>query len=232
MQRPASVIPMLSQKDLISPTATRRAVEQTTSCFYGSSGNDRFTAKQTYSNIKGDGGGNNSAVLNGSTGVDKFYALTPHSYIRADDNSYYNYVRGFNSVTANAVGIGDLAFMYGSDGNDVLNANSTSAAFTLNPTTGGQVVNTAAAFDNVYAYATGGGIDTANLTGTTVDDAFKGDADWGYLRSKGSSDYFNYVRYFDEVFADPGDSDVGNDDLDDLGVSYTLNSDPGNGNVW
>jgi len=32
--------------------------------------------------------------------------------------------------------------------------------------------------------------------------------DWGYLRSKGASDYFNYVRYFDEVFADPGDTGI------------------------
>ena len=179
-----------------------------------------------------DFGGNDTAILNGSTGVDKFYGLTSYSYIKANDNSFYAYARGFDAVTANAVGSGDLAFMYGSDGDDLFDAGSESATFTLNPTSGSQIVNTASAFDQVYGYATGGGTDAANLTGTTADDYFKGDADWGYLRSKGSNDYFNYVRYFDEVFADPGDTDIGNDDLDDLGVSYALDSTPGNSNAW
>jgi hypothetical protein len=177
-------------------------------------------------------GGNDSAILTGSTGVDKYFGLATYSYLKADDNSYFNYARGFDAVTANAVGTGDLAFMYDSNGDDILDADSAFATFTLNPTVGGQVVNTAAAFDQVYGYASGGGTDTANLTGTSGADAFKGDTDWGYLRSKGSSDYFNYVRYFDNVFADPGDTDVGNDDLDDLGVGYVLDSTPGNGNAW
>jgi hypothetical protein len=179
-----------------------------------------------------ESGGNDTATMTGSTGLDRFTSLPTYSYLTAEDGSYFNYARGFDAVTAISVGTGDLAFLYGSDGNDVLNAGSASAAFTLNPIAGGQVVNTAAAFDQVYGYASGGGTDTANLTGTTGADAFKGDADWGYLRSKGTSDYFNYVRYFDEVFADPSDTDVGNDDLDDLGVSYALDATPGNGNAW
>jgi hypothetical protein len=179
-----------------------------------------------------DYGGNDTAILTGSAGLDRFTALATYSHLKANDDSYFNYARGFDAVTANAVGTGDLAFMYGSDGDDVLNADANFATFTLNPALGGQVVNTAAAFEQVYGYATEGGTDKAYLNGTTASDAFTGNADWGYLRSKGTSDYFNYVRYFDEVFADPGDSDVDNDDLDDLGVGYALDTTPGNGNVW
>jgi hypothetical protein len=179
-----------------------------------------------------ENGGNDTAILNGSSGVDKYYGLPAYSYIKAADESYFNYARGFDAVTANAVGAGDLAFLYGSNGDDVFNAGSASATFTLNPTVGGQVLNTAAAFDQVYGYASGGGTDTANLTGTTGADTLTADADWGILRSTGASDYFNYVRYFDEVFADPGDDEAGNDLLDDRGATYALNTDPGNGNVW
>ena len=177
-------------------------------------------------------GGTDMAVLTGSAGADRFTAQVAFSYLKANDNSYYNYVNGFDAVTANAVGSGDLAFMYGSDGDDVLNANSLSAAFTLNPTVGTPVVNTAAAFDQVYSYASGDGTDRAYLNGTTGADTFAGDLDWGYLRSTGTSDYFNYVRYFDEVFADPGDADTGNDLLDVRDITYTLDTTPGNGNVW
>ena len=177
-------------------------------------------------------GGTDMAVLTGSAGVDRFTAQVASSYLKANDNSYYNYVNGFDAVTANAVGSGDLAFMYDSDGNDILNANSMSAAFTLSPTVGTPVVNTALAFDQVYSYASGGGTDKAYLDGTTGADTFTGDLDWGYLRSIGTGDYFNYVRYFDEVFADPGDTDIGNDLLDNRGATYALDTTPGNGNVW
>ena len=179
-----------------------------------------------------DFGGNDSAVLNGSATADKFYGLVPLSYIRATDGSFYNYARGFDSVTANAVGSGDLAFLYDSDGNDVLTANSTSAVFTLNPTAASQTINTAAAFDQVYTYASGGGTDQAHLAGTASSDTLTADTDWAILRSTGTSDYFNYVRYFDEVFADPGDEELGNDLLDDRGALYLLDTDPDSGSVW
>jgi hypothetical protein len=179
-----------------------------------------------------DFGGNDAAILNGSAGMDKYSGLPAYSYLKANDDSYFNYARGFDSVTANAVGAGDLAFIYGSDGNDVLNADPTSAVFTLNPTAATQVVNTAAAFDQVYAYASGGGADQAYLIGATGADTLAANLDWGYLRSTGASDYFNYVRYFDAVFADPGDSELGNDLLDDRGATYALDTDPVNGNAW
>jgi hypothetical protein len=179
-----------------------------------------------------DFGGNDSAILNGSVAADKLYGLTAYSYLKAADDSFFNYARGFDTVTANAVGTGDIAFLYGSNGNDVLNADANSAVFTLNPTAAPQTVNTAAAFDQVYAYASGGGTDQAYLNGTAGNDTLAADTDWGSLRSTGATDYFNYVRYFDEVFADPGDTDVGNDTLDDRGATYTLDTTPGNGNVW
>jgi len=180
-----------------------------------------------------DNGGTDAAVLNGSSSTtDKFYGLATYGYFKATDNSFYNYARGFDTVLANAVGSGDLAFMYGSDGDDTLNVESSQAAFSLNPTATPSVVNTATAFDQVYSYASGGGTDKAYLNGTTGADTFTGEEDWGYLRSTGTTDYFNYVRYFDEVFADPGDTTGGNDDLNDLGVSYMLDDDPSNGNIW
>jgi uncharacterized delta-60 repeat protein len=187
-----------------------------------------FNETYTYSQY----GGVDTAVLNGSANADRFTAQVASSYLKANDDSYYNYVTGFDVVNANAIGAGDIAFLYDSDGNDILNANSSSAAFSLNPTVGTPVVNSAAAFDQVYTYASGGGTDKVYLDGTAGADSFIGDTDWGILRSTGTSDYFNYVRYFDEVFADPGDTDVGNDLLDDRGATYALNPNPGNGNVW
>jgi hypothetical protein len=62
------------------------------------------------------------------------------------------------------------------------------------------------------------------LHGTTAADTFRSELDWGYLRASGTSDYLNYVRYFDEVFADPGDTDIGNDLLDDRGATYLLDT--------
>jgi spore coat protein CotH len=179
-----------------------------------------------------ESGGTDEAVLNGSSGADKFYGLATYAYFRATNDTFYNYARGFDTVLANAIGTGDLAYLYGSDGNDTLNANSTTATFTLNPTATPSVVNTANAFDQVYSYASGGGADTAYLDGTTGPDSLTADADWGILRSTGTSDYFNYVRYFDEVFADPGDEEIGNDTIDDRAPTYLLDTDPENGNVW
>jgi hypothetical protein len=179
-----------------------------------------------------ENGGTDAAIMHGSTGLDKFYGLLGYSYYRADDYSYYNYAKGFDTVQANAVGAGDYAYMYGSNGNDILTADPNSAAFELNPISGSGVVNSVAAFDYVYTYASGGGTDRAYLTGSTGSDSLTADADWGYLRKTGTDPFFNYVRYFDEVFADPGDTDAGNDVIDNRGATYTLDTDPGNGNVW
>jgi microcystin-dependent protein len=222
---------------------------------YDSSGNDVYTATPTTAVIDfnatpgvndpdvmaygfervdshSTNGGNDTATLTGSGGADLFYGLKSFSYLKADDSSYYNYVSGYDAITANAVGLGDYAYLYDSNGNDILNASPSSTEFILNPMTGPTVTNTANAFDRVFSYASAGGTDAANMNGTTGDDTFTGLNDWGRLTSTGSSAYYNYVRYFDEVFADPGDTDVGNDLLDDQGVTYTLDSMPPNGNVW
>ena len=141
-------------------------------------------------------------------------------------------MRGFDSVIARASGPGDLAFLYDSDGDDQLGTNGSLAVFTLNPTSGGRVINRATLFDQIYSYASNGGTDVANLMGTTEGDTFIADADWGIMKSRNTDDYFDYIRYFDEVYADPGDGQLDNDELDDRGVSYLLDADPGNGNVW
>jgi hypothetical protein len=86
-------------------------------------------------------------------------------------------------------------------------------------------------FENIYVYS-GGGTDVATMHGTSGNDNFIGDLDWGILRSRETSDYFNYIIYFDEVFADPGDDDIGNDLFDDRGVTYSLDSNRINGNEW
>jgi hypothetical protein len=179
-------------------------------------------------------GGDDDATLNGSAGADRFHAYLSYAYLKADDSSYLTQVSGFATVTANAVGAGDRAYLHDSNGDDVLNASPTSAAMTLNPTAGGQVINTATAFDEVYSYARNGGTNQAYLTGSSGDDTFIGDADWAYLlREDGTgANYFNYVRYFDEIFADPGDTIDGNDYLFDLHVDYALDTDPANGNIW
>ena len=85
--------------------------------------------------------------------------------------------------------------------------------------------------DALNIHQLGGLLERAVLL-TIGDDTFTGDETWGVLESVDIDSYYNYVRYFDEVFADPGDDTDGNDTLDDSGVSYLLNTTPGNGNIW
>ena len=238
-------------------TVTANAVDTDDRAYlYDSDGNDALvtsptSATMTLNPVAGDtvvnlannfgqvyaystSGGVDAATLNGSSAADEFHGYLSYGYLRAADSSYLAQVSGFSAVTANADGAGDIAYLHDSNGDDVLNASPTSAIMTLTPTVGDQVINTVNAFDEVFSYARNGGTDQAYLTGSSGDDTFIGDADWAYfLRQDGTgANYFNYVRYFDEVFADPGDADVGNDDLFELHVDYALNSDPGNGNVW
>jgi hypothetical protein len=178
------------------------------------------------------GGGTDQAILTGSGAADRYFAYSTYSVFRAADSSYLIQMSGFENTMAQAVGAGDYAYLYDSNGNDILSAGPLSSTFTLNPTVGFQVVNTAAAFDIVYTYASNGGTDKAYLDGTTGADTLYAAGDRAYMNSTDVSDYHNDVRYFDEVYADPGDAIDGNDTLSEYAVAYILNTDPGNGNVW
>ncbi len=156
-------------------------------------------------------GGTDTATLTGSTGSDKFTGKETYAYMKNDGGTDYTlYADKFSEVTAYAGGGDDMAYLYGSVGSDTLAMSMGSSTMTR----AGSTSTVANNFATVKGYAVTGGTDTATLTGTTGADTFTGQDDWGILKDSAGTSYFNYIRYFDEVYADAGDTTSGNDTLD------------------
>ena len=200
-----------------------------TAYLYGSTGDDTLdlsvgsstmtrsgssTAVATdFANVNGYAvaGGTDTATLTGTTGADLFSGKETVAYMRDDAGSAYSlYADKFSEVTAYGNGGDDTAYLYGSMSDDTLEMSVGLATMTRSGSTS-TVVND---FATIKGYAVEGGTDTATLTGTTGADTFTGQDDWGILKDSAGTDYFNYIRYFDEVYADAGDTTSGNDTLD------------------
>jgi hypothetical protein len=117
-------------------------------------------------------------------------------------------------VMATGGGGTDTADLQDSDGNDFLTVNQTDASFALTPLLADPVDIEIFGFGRINAYAVNGGFDTADLSGTDGDDTFLGRRDYGVLSDTAGLDYYNYVRYFDEIFAESG----GEEDDDTLNI--------------
>ena len=200
-----------------------------TAYLYGSAGNDTLDLSVDSSTMARSGsstavanefaavngyavaGGTDTATLTGSTGADTFLGKETYGYMENDGGVAYSlYADKFSEVTAYGNGGDDTAYLYGSMSDDTLAMSVGLSTMTRSGSTSTIVSD----FATVKAYAVEGGTDTATLTGTTGADTFTGRDDWGILRDSAGTDYYSLVRYFDEVYADAGDTTTGNDTLD------------------
>ena len=200
-----------------------------TAYLYGSAGNDTLDLSVDSSTMARSGsstavanefaavngyavaGGTDTATLTGSTGADTFLGKETYGYMENDGGVAYSlYADKFSEVTAYGNGGDDTAYLYGSMSDDTLAMSVGLSTMTRS----GSTSTVASDFATVKAYAVEGGTDTATLTGTTGADTFTGRDDWGILRDSAGTDYYSLVRYFDEVYADAGDTTTGNDTLD------------------
>ncbi len=178
-------------------------------------------------------GGTDTATLTGTTGSDKFTGKETYGYMENDGGADYTlYADKFSEVTAYGGGGDDTAYLYGSTGDDALTVSAGLATMTR----AGSTSTEANDFATVKGYAVTGGADTATLTGTTGADTFTGREDWGLLTDSDWTDYYYLVRYFDEVYAEAGDTTTGNDTLNvpETGGAWDVDYlfDPGNLLDW
>ena len=154
---------------------------------YGTSGNDTYEASTNGSTMTAGGvtlvgndfdqvfafgsGGNDAATFTGSSGDDVFYGLGGYGYSVVNNATFLQYLIGFSQTTVAAGGGNDGAIFFDAGGNDTFNASPTTATMS-----GLGYSDTATGFDQVFAFATGGGVDTANLDGSDQDDLFSGNA--------------------------------------------------------
>ena len=116
-------------------------------------------------------GGNDTATFTGSSDNEVFYGLGGYGYSVINNTTFLQYLVGFTQTTVNAGTGADNAIFYDSAGNDTFTANPGSASMV-----GPGFVDTANGFDRYFAFATGGGNDTANLDGSDQGDIFSGNA--------------------------------------------------------
>jgi len=154
---------------------------------YGSGSNDTYTASSTSSSMASPGftlaangfdnvyafgvGGSDTANFTGSANNENFYGLGGYGFEVVTSSNFLQYLIGFSQTTVTAGTGTDSAVFYDAGGNNTFTASPTSAMMV-----GSGFSDTATGFDNVYAIASGGGVDTANLDGSSQDDIFSGNA--------------------------------------------------------
>ena len=154
---------------------------------YGSGSNDTYTASTTTSLMTSTGltlaangfdnvyafgsGGNDTANFTGSSGDENFYGLGGYGFEVVTSGMFLQYLIGFSQVTATGGSGNDSAIFFDAAGNDTFTASPTSATMA-----GSGYSDTVTGFDGVYAFASGGGVDTANLDGSDQNDLFSGNA--------------------------------------------------------
>ncbi len=178
-------------------------------------------------------GGTDTAILTGTTGSDKFTGKETYAYMENDGGVDYTlYADKFSEVTAYGGGGDDTAYLYGSTSDDTLDMSVGLATMTRAGSTWTEVSD----FATVKGYAVEGGIDMVTLIGTTGADTFTGQDDWGIFHDSARADYYFLVRYFDEVYAEAGDTVTGNDTLNvpETGGAWDVDYlfDPGNPLDW
>ena len=177
---------------------------------YGTGGNDNYSASTTNSTLTSTNlslvgnnfdqvfafgsGGNDSATFTGGIGNELFYGLGGYGYSVVTSGAFLQYLIGFNQTTVNGGAGADSVIFFDAAGNDTFTGNPTGASMS-----GPGFVDTANGFEQVFAFATGGGIDTANLDGSNQDDIFSGNSANAALFRSGA--YLLQVYNFQQVNA-------------------------------
>ncbi len=113
-----------------------------------------FTGCLAYSIRGGDDLGGAGRI---SRGGNRFYGYANYGTLSDSAGSFYHYASGFAELAASAASSGNAAYLYGSNGNDVLTARPAKSSSTGPPAS----LTVATGFEQVYAYASGGGLDRA-----------------------------------------------------------------------
>ena len=177
---------------------------------YGTGGNDTYTASTTNSTLTSAGlslvgngfdqvfafgsGGNDTASFTGSSGDEVFYGLGGYGYSVVNNAVFLQYLISFSQTTVTAGSGSDAAIFFDAAGNDTFTANPNTATMS-----GAGFSDSANGFDQVFAFATGGGNDVANLDGSNQDDIFSGNAQYAALFRTGV--YLLQVYNFELVTA-------------------------------
>ncbi len=149
------------------------------------------------------GEGDDAATLIGSDGANQLRSYAGYTTLTDSTRSFSYRVEGFEDVSVEAPGDGrDCAFLYGSAGNDGLDADPDGVV--LERDADGETASTvsAAGFQTVYAYGMSGGNDWATLTGSDTNmNRFYSYTSHSILTDSQRSFYF-YANGFEDVSAD------------------------------
>ncbi len=155
-------------------------------------------------------GAADTATLTGMPdAANRFYGYADYSLFTESRRSFYFYVRGFDTVTATSPGTGTAyGYLYDSPGIDAFTASTTSATMNRQDPWSDTI---ASGFTRIYAYSTGGGADTAELTGSAAGgNTYRGYPAYSTLYDASQS-FYHYVRGFRSVTATGSASDTAGD---------------------
>ncbi len=165
-----------------------------------------FQSVYAYATL-GDG---DEATLSGSeSGRDRFYGYADHSVLTESARSFQIYASGFDTVAAESTSTATTyAYLYDSSGNDQLTATTDSATFDRAESWSDTTVS---GFERLYAYATRGGDDSADLTGNTEGgNRYRAYPTYATLTDATSS-FYQYARGFDSTMVTGSQTDTSAD---------------------
>jgi hypothetical protein len=210
--------------------------------FVGSTGNDTLTG--SYSKVKfsgsgfdydvfgfdryyaySGGGGNDTADLDDSSGVDTFYGVQTGIYLTgATPATQTIFAQGFDSVKVDSNNGNDTALLYDSAGDDTITGSSDSVILA-----GANYSFNAAGFSSVFVFS-GAGRDVATLTDSSGNDTVSGSPESLTLAGAGYSIQLLRVDSI-KITASRGGTDsaalsdtFGNDSIFALGGTFQLRS--------
>ena len=155
-------------------------------------------------------GEGDEATLRGSeSGRDRFYGYADRSVFTESARSFYFSASGFDDVAAESTSTAtSYAYLYDSSGDDQLTATTDSATFDRAESWSDTALS---GFERLYAYATGGGDDSADLTGNTAGgNRYRAYPTYATL-SDATSSFYQYVRGFGSTLATGSQTDTGTD---------------------
>ncbi len=147
--------------------------------------------------------GDDTITVSRPDGSNRLYSHADYVKLTGSAGNIQLRADSFETVSVNAAGSGrDYAFFYDGPEDDVLETTPEQVVLTRNDGSAEETTTTATGFQRAYVYATQGGTDTAQLTGSdTARNRFYGYADYSILTEARRS-FYVYARGFDELTAD------------------------------
>jgi len=162
--------------------------------------------------------GLDAATFRDSPGNDNLVVAPNYGLMHSDyGNGFSAEAHDFRVIAgfSDAGGV-DVARLYDSPKDDFVLCQPT--VVSMHPSDG-KYLHNVENFEGVHVYATAGGNDQANMSGTAQSDAFYASSTEAALWGDG---FYNRVRFFEEVYADAGEGDDDRADLFDSPASDLL----------